>query len=47
MPRVYRERGMIAIADNNLFKFAPVLGQLLAESAVKPSSREYSAIDPG
>ena len=32
---VFCERGVTAIAGNNLFKFAPVLGQLLAETAVR------------
>lgn len=31
---VWCERGLTAIAGNNLFKFAPVLGQLLAETAL-------------
>jgi len=31
---VFCERGVTVIAGNNLFKFAPVLGQLLAETAV-------------
>ena len=32
--RVWAEDGMVAIAGNNLFKFAPALGQVLAEAVV-------------